>query len=76
MNLALKRSSEHDGDLTYLNLGRERVFLNHVVAEQLIEYSNRSICRPCIFRFARALRQGYLCLEDAHAQLELCVITL
>ena len=40
MNLAVKHNSEHNGDLKCLKLGAEREFLNHLVAEQLIEYSN------------------------------------
>ena len=47
---------EHYGDLKCLKLGGERAFFNHVVAEQLIESSNPSICRPCIFRFAYVVR--------------------
>ena len=63
MNLAVTHNFEHDGDLGCLKLGGYREFLNHFVAEQLIESSNPSICRPCIFRFACVVRQGYLCSE-------------
>ena len=40
MSLALEHSFEQDGGLGCLKVGGDGESLNHVVTEQLIEYSN------------------------------------